>query len=245
MTYRIDLHVHTAASPDGRSTLEALAKAARAAGLDALAVTDHNLCTPIPHELEGVLLIAGCEVSTAQGHITGLFLEEPLDLEALRRGGLPTGAEAAEEIRRRGGIAVLAHPFQSPSAHPEDFGFRPDAVEAANARAAFKVRDANARATGLAERWGLPAVGGSDAHAAGEVGSAFTRVEAGSLSGLKAAIQAGQCAPVLARNTPHVAKGLSQLAKARREGGLKRLAVGCAYMAYCAGLDIRTCIHNR
>ena len=44
--YRVDLHLHTAASPDGRSSLEGIAKAAKAAGLDAIAVTDHDLCTP-------------------------------------------------------------------------------------------------------------------------------------------------------------------------------------------------------
>ena len=44
--FRADLHVHTSASPDGRSSLEAVARAARAAGLDAAAITDHDLCTP-------------------------------------------------------------------------------------------------------------------------------------------------------------------------------------------------------
>ena len=44
----------------------------------------------MPAELEGVLLIPGCEVSTQSGHITGLFLERPLDLKKLRRDGLPT-----------------------------------------------------------------------------------------------------------------------------------------------------------
>lgn len=240
MTYQIDLHVHTDASPDGRSSLAALAAAAKAAGLDAIAVTDHNLCTPVPRELDGVRLIPGCEVSTRQGHITGLFLEEPLDLNALRRNGLPSGAEAVEEIHCRGGIAVLAHPYQSPAARPEDFDFRPDAVEGVNARASFKVRQANQKAAALAQSWGLPAVGGSDAHSHKEVGNAFTRAEIPDLTlpALKAAILSGHCTPILVRNTPHLRKGLSQFTQARRQGGLKRLAVACAYTAYCAGLDI-------
>lgn len=80
---RADLHVHTTASPDGRSALPELAAAARRAGLDALAVCDHDLCTPVPERLEGVLLIHACEVSTRAGHITGLFLDRPLDFQAL------------------------------------------------------------------------------------------------------------------------------------------------------------------
>lgn len=240
MTYKIDLHVHTAASLDGLSSLEELTTAAKEAGLDAVAITDHNLCTPVPQRLNGVLLIPGCEVSTRQGHITGLFLEEPLDLEGLRKSGLPQGGDAVEEIHRRGGIAVLAHPYQSPSAAPESFAFRPDCVEGANARAALKVKEANDRAAALAQSWGLPAVGGSDAHSYHEVGSAFTQVEASelTLSELKAALLMGNGTPVLVRNTSHLRKGLSQFAQRRRRGGLKNLAVGAAYVVWCAGKDI-------
>lgn len=240
MTFQLDLHVHTAASLDGLSSLEELTTAAREAGLDAVAVTDHNLCTPVPQRLNGVLLIPGCEVSTRQGHITGLFLDGPLDLDGLRKNGLPEGGEAIAEIHRRGGIAVLAHPYQSPNAAPEGFPFRPDCVEGANARAALKVKDANQRAAALAQDWGLPAVGGSDAHSRHEVGNARTQAEAAALTlpDLKAAILAGNCAPILVRNTSHLRKGLSQFAQRRRRGGLKNLAVGAAYLAWCAGLDL-------
>ena len=110
--FRADLHVHTSASPDGRSSLEAVARAARAAGLDAVAITDHDLCTPVPASLEGVLLIPGCEVSTRAGHITGLFLDRPLPLEALGR--LPAPEDAVAAIHQAGGLAVLAHPFHRP-----------------------------------------------------------------------------------------------------------------------------------
>ena len=104
--FRADLHVHTSASPDGRSSLEAVARAARAAGLDAVAITDHDLCTPVPASLEGVLLIPGCEVSTRAGHITGLFLDRPLPLEALGR--LPAPEDAVAAIHQAGDF------FQTP-----------------------------------------------------------------------------------------------------------------------------------
>ena len=205
-----------------------------------MAVTDHNLCTPVPRELCGVLLIPGCEVSTTQGHVLGLFLEEPLKLETLRQSGLPTGATAVAEIRRRGGIAVLAHPYEKPGTDPAAFDFRPDAVETVNARATFKVKDANERAAVLAKAWDLPAVGGSDAHAHQEVGNAYTRVEAEKLTleALKRAILAGACEPALRRETSHLRKGLSQFARRKRQGGAKNLAIGAAYVAYCAGLDL-------
>lgn len=236
--YRVDLHVHTAASPDGRSSLEAVAKAAKAAGLDAFAVTDHNLCTAVPAELEGVLLIPGCEVSTAAGHITGLFLERPLPLEALGR--LPAPERAVQAIREAGGLAVLAHPYEKPGAKPETFSFSLDGMEAANARACFKVRDANGKAAALARARALAAVGGSDAHDAVEVGNAYTELaaEALTISALRDALAAGRSQAVLRRNTSHLRKGLSQWTKARRSGALPRLGKAAAYVGYCALLDL-------
>lgn len=236
--YRVDLHLHTAASPDGRSSLAGIAKAAKAAGLDAIAVTDHDLCTLVPAALEGVLLIPGCEVSTAAGHITGLFLERPLPLEALGR--LPAPEAAVEAIREAGGLAVLAHPYQRPGAAPEQFTFPLDAVEAVNARACFKVPEANEKAAALAQKRGLPAVGGSDAHDAAEVGNACTELEAEALTlpALREALAAGRSRAVLRRNTPRFRKGLSQWTKARRGGSLPRLGKAVLYLGYCAALDV-------
>lgn len=236
--YRADLHVHTCASADGRSTLEELTAAARAAGLDAMAVTDHNLCTPVPPEQGGVLLIPGCEVSTTAGHITGLFLERNVELPG-GPGTLPGPEEAVAAIRAAGGLAVLAHPFQRPGRVPADYPFDLDAVETANARAAMKNPEAHAQAEALAARRGLPPVGGSDAHHRGEVGNAYTALEAPrlTLEALRGALAAGACTGVLVRETSHWRKGLSQLRAARRKGGAGRLARGVAYLGWCAWLD--------
>lgn len=237
--FRADLHVHTSASPDGRSSLEAVARAARAAGLDAVAITDHDLCTPVPASLEGVLLIPGCEVSTRAGHITGLFLDRPLPLEALGR--LPAPEDAVAAIRQAGGLAVLAHPFHRPGAEPEKFTFPLDGMETANARAAFKVPDANGRAAALAAARGLAAVGGSDGHDAAEVGNACTELEAEELSlpALRSALAAGRSRGILIKNTAHFRKGLSQWTKARRGESLPRLVKAAAYMGYCLLLDCK------
>ena len=238
MTFRIDLHVHTNASDDGLSSLTEQAAAAKAAGLHAMAVTDHNQCTPVPPALDGVLLIPGCEVSTQAGHILGLFLQAPLDLDSLRQEGLPTAEAACAEIHRKGGLAILAHPYQKPGAQPHPCPV--DGVEGANARAAFKVKDANEKALILAASWCLPATGGSDGHSRHEVGNACTEVECADLTldALRDAIAAGACRPVLTRNTPHFRKGLSQLGKARRTGSPARVAKGLVYLGYCVARDL-------
>ena len=236
--YRADLHVHTDASPDGRSPLEDLAQAAKDAGLDAIAIADHDRCTRAPAAMNGVLLIPACEVSTRAGHITALFLERPLDLERLGR--LPAPEDAVSAIREAGGLAVLAHPFHRPNTPEERFGFDLDAIETANARACFKVPDANERAAVFAARRGLPQVGGSDAHDAKEVGNAFTELEAEELTpdALRLALAQGRSRALLTRNTSHLRKGLSQWTKARRQGGALRLGKAAAYVCYCAGLDL-------
>lgn len=238
-TFRIDLHTHSSFSADGCSDLEALTSAAKQRQLDAIAVTDHNLCTPLPHALNGVLLIPGCEISTGAGHITGLFLERPVDLESL--GHLPTPEDAVAAIRGAGGIAALAHPFQRPGAEERHFSFALDAIETANARAGLKVANANALAEAFAGRRQLPRIGGSDAHHAGEIGNAFTEVRCGQLdlADLRRAILAGQTRPVLIRTTTHREKARSQWAKARKSGRLRPLLRGVAYWCYCVLLDLK------
>lgn len=239
MKFQVDLHVHTDASPDGRSSLADVARAARAAGLDAIAITDHDLCTVVPEMMEGVLLIPGCEVSTKAGHITGLFLERALPLREL--GQKPEPEAAVEAIHQAGGLAVLAHPYQKRGAAPERFTFPLDGVEVLNARARFKVPEANNKATRLAYTRGLAYVGGSDAHDAAEVGNAFTVLHAEELtvSALREALAAGGTSAVLKRDTSCLRKGLSQWTKARRAGGgVRELARAAAYIGYCAALDV-------
>lgn len=62
-------HVHTTASHDGKGTLEEVARAARATGLQFVILTEHNAQTlPPPAFRDGVLLIQGVERSTPTGH---------------------------------------------------------------------------------------------------------------------------------------------------------------------------------
>lgn len=94
----IDLHTHTLAS-DGTDSPSALVKKAHAAGLAALAVTDHDTLSGLEEAEEtgrslGITVIRGCELSTGtehgEAHILGLWLPrkaEPLQeqLVHLRR----------------------------------------------------------------------------------------------------------------------------------------------------------------
>ena len=203
MIYRVDLHVHTSATEGVSASLDELVRAARRAGLDAIAVTDRDVCTPVPAELRGILLIPGCEVSTLGGQILGVFLEQPLDLHRLRRDGLPTADEAVLEIHRCGGLAILAGPFAAKDANPALFPIRPDAVETAGARAALRNAEANKRALLWAVDHQRPAVGSSNAHSPLELGNAYTEIACRRLNraSLKDALDLGHCRPIFVRDT--------------------------------------------
>lgn len=221
--YHVDLHVHTIASSDGRSTLEQQAKAAHAVGLHAIAVTDHNCCIFVPEKLNDILLIPGCEISTRIGHILGLFLERPIDFDAL--GHLPAGDEAISAIRAAGGLAVLAHPFQNPLRTESDLPLDADGIEICNARGDLKRANANAMAKELAEKRTLPGTGGSDAHHSDEIGYAYTVIYADELTlkDLRHALQSGNCRATLVRRTSYTQKGLSQWESARKKTLLRRI----------------------
>jgi hypothetical protein len=97
-------HVHTTRS-DGRGTLAEVLAAARAAGLQFVVVTDHNVLAPEDAGWhDGVLVIEASEASSRFGHVVAVGLPRALTL-AERNG------EPLEVIAAQGGQAVLAHPF--------------------------------------------------------------------------------------------------------------------------------------
>ncbi|NPV09422.1 MAG: CehA/McbA family metallohydrolase [Anaerolineae bacterium] len=179
-TGKADLHVHTNAS-DGVSTVRDVLEAASIAGLDVVAVTDHNRVDSALRAVElapqfGLGVIVGEEVSTHHGHLLALFLKERI---APGRGL----AETIAAVHDQGGIAVLAHPYD-----PISFGaLNPwrkrlteeqvialdyDAMEVFNA--CLPRPSANLRAQQLVTRTSAAKVAGSDSHSANTIGLGVT-----------------------------------------------------------------------
>lgn len=104
-------HVHTTES-DGGGTRDDVARAAAAAALQFVIVTDHGDGTRVPHApeyLHGVLMLDGVEVTTSAGHYAAFGLSQsPYPL------GGPAYA-VVEDVERLGGFGVAAHP-NSPKA---------------------------------------------------------------------------------------------------------------------------------
>lgn len=195
---RLDLHIHTRASPCSALGIEDILGRARALGLDGVCLTDHDRVSREALELEGVqddglVVLVGMEYSTAQGDFLAFGPVERL----------PPGLAARQllgRLRDLGGAAVAAHPYRSwRPADPAVFGLGLDlAVESINGR---NLCSENEQARVLADRLGLAATGGSDAHRADEMGLAVTRFlrPVRSRAELVQALLAGDC---LAELTP-------------------------------------------
>ncbi|MDE2519156.1 MAG: CehA/McbA family metallohydrolase [Methanocorpusculum sp.] len=190
---KCDLHVHTNASRDGESPVEAVLAAAAAAGLDAVAITDHDttegsICA-LAAQHPGVLVIPGIEVSTKQGHLLVLGTTQVL---APKQDVLDTIAEA----KALGAVTIVPHPFHR---WRHGVGLRcreallaADAVETLNSR--YIIGTANQKAAKMAKKYRRPATAGSDAHNCKFVGFGVTEIEAEerSVAAILDAIRAGR-----------------------------------------------------
>lgn len=172
MTVAYDLHVHTDASACSASAPADIVDAAVAAGLDGIAITDHDTMANVevvaaaaPPSLE---VIPGVEVSTTAGHILAL------DVDRCPTGDTPT--DVIDDIHEQGGFAVPAHPFDRfrRNGHEsiDPYVDHCDAVEVINSRCLLG-RD-NDKASHVAHDHGLAVTGGSDAHFPFELGRAYT-----------------------------------------------------------------------
>ncbi|GAB6148643.1 PHP domain-containing protein [Stetteria hydrogenophila] len=178
MAWRVETHLHTTAS-DGSMTPGEAVRLARARGLHALAVTDHDTLAGIPQALSearslGVTLIPGVEVTTRLGHVLALCASTPSTPPPAR----PGVWELAEWAAREACILIPAHPYDTRRKGVGGRALRAHArawaaVEAWNARAPIP---ANILASRAAGQLGLPGTSGSDAHVPREVGLAHIKL---------------------------------------------------------------------
>ena len=135
----VDLHMHTDHSYDCATPVEVLLAEARARGLGAIAITDHNEISGALEaraKADGIKVIVAEEVKTAdQGEVIGLFIEEKIP-----RG--MTLQETIAEIKRQGGLVYVPHPFDRLHSVPDyehllDVLDDVDAIEVFNPRVAI------------------------------------------------------------------------------------------------------------
>ena len=199
-----ELHCHSALSHDGRDEIELLLEQAAGIGLDALAITDHDVLDASIEAAElassyGLVGIPGMEVTTAAGHVLAIGVREHV----------PAGLsfeETLARIREQGAIAVIPHPFQR-SRHGVAPHISRSALASADAIEIYNSRLLTGRSNRQAERFarvrGLPMTAGSDAHISEMIGQAVTETDAAerSADAVLEAIREGRTR-VLGKRTP-------------------------------------------
>jgi PHP-associated/PHP domain len=172
----VDLHMHTDHSSDCATPVEVLLAEARARGLGAIAITDHNEISgalDARAKANGIKVIVAEEVKTAgQGEVIGLFIEEKI-----ARG--MTLQETITEIKRQGGLVYVPHPFDRLHSVPDYEHLLAviddvDAIEVFNPRIA--IAEFNDEAVRFAAKYRIPAGAGSDAHVPQGLGSVRIRM---------------------------------------------------------------------
>ena len=160
-TYKLDLHTHSQASPDGglcRIHYERILQEGR---LDYVAITDHDSITFAQemHRTLGDKIIVGEEISSSEGDIIGLYIAEHI----------PKGLSAAatlKRIRDQGGLVYVPHPFErvrkgiAPTLL--SVGDQIDIIETFNGRSVLS--SGNKRAKLWATAHNIPGAASSDAH---------------------------------------------------------------------------------
>ena len=193
-----DLHLHTIYSYDGTASLAAVLSRAKQAGLDVIAITDHDEIAGALKAMElasnyGVELIPGIEITTADGDLLAFFITEKVDA------GLSL-VETVLRVRELGGVCVAPHPMasgmgmKSLSARTILKALRnPDVAETLIGIEVYNAstldRISNHYAAILANRLDIAQVGNSDAHVVDAIGLGATEFEGNTAADLLIALK--------------------------------------------------------
>jgi predicted metal-dependent phosphoesterase TrpH len=195
---KADLHIHTNLG-DGLDSIEAILEHVEArTDLDVLAITEHDKLEVALRAREAWArgryrydFVPGVEITTLEGHLVALFLEEPVP-------SLRGAEETIEAVHAQGGVCFVPHPMsrltRSIGARTLDrldaLGMLPDGMELATASPTGLTYLAKAARLNR-ERYHLPVVGASDAHFLPAIGSGYTIFDGTSAGDLRAAFADG------------------------------------------------------
>jgi predicted metal-dependent phosphoesterase TrpH len=171
---RVDLHLHSNFSHDGRSSLQQLIDRARECGLDRIALTDHNTFDGAAKlvRLAPELAIAGEEIKTLEGEVIGLFITSRVQ-PFLRP------EDVMDLIHGMGGLVYIPHPLDRHRSHflAERLAVLANRIDIIETYNPWCDASANQAAARLAEDLGKVAATGSDAHSADELGRSWMEIE--------------------------------------------------------------------
>ena len=232
---RADLHMHSTYS-DGLGTIEQILHHVQYnTRLDVIAITDHDM-------VEGALrardlwlkgsyrfdFIVGEEITTNEGHLLALFIEQPIrPYLSMKR--------SIDLVHEQGGLAVVAHPLNRFFRHSCQRDVL-DQIHASSDTWLDGIETWNASFCGVygnriamrmnREVYGWPEVGNSDAHTLSAIGCGCTWFEGKSAHDVRVTIEAGLSAPggKLWRVHDYVRLAHHHVSKRRKEARQLRVA---------------------
>jgi hypothetical protein len=189
-----DFHVH-AAPGDGSLTPSELRDEAARAGLDVIAITNHNqflaarLVSSLPDTADEPLVIAGEEVTHPDYHLIAVGLEHPVSAKG-------TVADVARKIHEQGAVAIAAHPMHAFTGYDDAALSAVDGTEVAHPERLEKYRREYVQTFERARRLKphVAPIGSSDFHNTPALGQCRTFVFARerSTAGVLEALRAGR-----------------------------------------------------
>ena len=184
---KVDFHTHTNRSVDAVHSPRQMVKQAKRAGLDAMAITDHNRLFPVGEAQRlsrefGILVIPGMEGGNiaVERHWIALGIHHQVTKNHIDK--------VLSWIHKEGGLSIAPHPHARLGyADYTLLGF--DAVESLNGSEPDSTRLINN--TGH-----IPEVAGSDAHALPMLGFTWTEVDAdATVESILESVRKGWCRP--------------------------------------------------
>ena len=172
MSYKIDLHTHSIASPDGGLNLKQYKQMLKSGGLDYIAITDHNTTDFAikARNLLGEQIVIGEEISALQGEVIGLFLRS-----TIKPG--QTLQKTINDINQQNGLVYIPHPFEQVRSGVSQKDINTivpmiDIIETYNGRAYFN--NQSKKAIVFAKTNNLASASSSDAHGKHGWGKTYT-----------------------------------------------------------------------
>lgn len=187
--FRIDLHVHSKYSGESLAEPKEILESALDKGLDGICITEHgSLYASRPFEElkknSSLVIFRGVELSTDAGHMLVYGIEDSV-WDDWGKHRLVNAQELIKRVRRFGGLAIPAHPWQMSEGAGNQDGLQisvDDRITDLDHLAAIEVcngKQANNPVIceilgAFAVQMGLGRIGGSDAHVPEHVGQAYT-----------------------------------------------------------------------
>lgn len=183
---KVDLHCHSEASADCVTPIPLMPERCLERDIRVQAITDHNeiwgaqkLRDLVAAQQLPLTIIVGEEVSTREGEIVGLFLEEKIEA------GL-SPEETVARILEQGGLVLLPHGFDPLKRFRLSEEARTRVASAIHIVETFNARISrptwNRVAVSWAEEHGKLMSAGSDSHTLADIGEAWVEVSEQSLT---------------------------------------------------------------